>query len=228
MKKSLTFITSFVMAGFLFAQDCEPYFPMDEGTQFEITDYDKKDKITGKVKHTVLTKTDEGSGNLTCTVQQESFDNKDEPVYTSQYTVHCVDGVFNIDMSVFMDSEQMSGYSEMDTDVDATNLEMPTNPVVGQELGDGTLTVKIGSGGVTMFTMTVNVTNRKVDAIEEVTTDAGTFECVKITYDVSTKMLVKIERSVAEWYSPNVGVVKTETYKKDKLESYSLLTSFNN
>lgn len=227
MLRKIVFLVALCFYGALVAQDCEAYFPMKEGAEFEMTSYDKKDKVTGKIKHKVMAYANEGSGNISCSVQQETYDDKDELVYTNDYTVQCVDGAFTLDMSLYVDSEQMSGYQDMDTEVEATNLEMPMSPVAGQDLGDGSVTVKIGTGGVNMFTLTVNVTDRKVDAIEEITTDAGTFECVKISYTVTTKMLVKVERQVIEWYAKDVGVVKSETYKKDKLEGYSVMTSFS-
>ncbi len=62
----------------------------------------------------------------------------------------------------------------------------------------------------------MQVTNRKVQAKETVTTSAGTWDCYKITN--STKMKIKtmgigmpmnIENT--EWFAPGFGVVKTES-----------------
>ena len=79
-------------------------------------------------------------------------------------------------------------------------------------------------GGTVIMNMFVNITNRKVEGKESVTTPAGTFDCFKITYDIETKFGVKIERNAIEWIAKNVGTVRSESYKGDKLEGYTELT----
>ena len=36
------------------AQDCTVYFPMEEGVSFELTNYDKKGKVSSTVRHEIL------------------------------------------------------------------------------------------------------------------------------------------------------------------------------
>jgi len=77
--------------------------------------------------------------------------------------------------------------------------------------------------------MNVWITNRKVEAIEDITTPAGTFTCYKISSDVETKMMMKISIKSVEWYAKNVGTVRTESYNNNgKLTGYTLLTDFKN
>jgi hypothetical protein len=72
--------------------------------------------------------------------------------------------------------------------------------------------------------MTTTVYNRKVEAIEEVTTKAGTFQCYKITYDVLTDAMMDIQTSGIEWIARDVGAVRTESYSKNgKLTGYTEL-----
>ena len=77
------------------------------------------------------------------------------------------------------------------------------------------------------MTMNISITNRKIVGKESVTTPAGTFECDKITSDltVETKMAIgfTLSFSTVEWLAPKVAVVKSESYKKGKLQGYSLL-----
>ena len=42
----ITLLVTFFMSLNIFSQKCEPYFPMREGVEFEITSYDEKDKFT--------------------------------------------------------------------------------------------------------------------------------------------------------------------------------------
>ena len=61
----------------------------------------------------------------------------------------------------------------------------------------------------------VDITKRKVQGKESVTTPGGTWDCFKITYH--SKVVVKIgigipvNADVTEWYAPGFGVVKTES-----------------
>jgi hypothetical protein len=65
-------------------------------------------------------------------------------------------------------------------------------------------------------------------AEETLNTPAGKFDCFKISQKVFMKTLGKIEINSIEWYSEDVGMVKSETYdKKGKLKTYSLLTTYN-
>jgi len=200
---------------------------MREGVEFEMTSYDDNDKITGKAKHKVISKTATGD-NMECEIHMESFDKKDKLLSSNDYKVFCKDGKFEFDMKMMMDNEELSKYDGMDVTVDADFIEIPGNPVVGESLEDGGMTVKIGSNGMTIMNMKVNVLNRKVEALEKVTTPAGTFDCVKVSFDTETRLVVKVTGSVIEWYCKDVGMVRSESYnKKGKLISYSLLTGIN-
>ena len=79
-----------------------------------------------------------------------------------------------------------------------------------------------------MVTMTIEIVNRVVESIEEVTTPAGTFECFKLNYDVKSKIgFIKQNYKNSVWYAKGIGAVKTETYdKKGKLDGTTLLTKF--
>ena len=75
--------------------------------------------------------------------------------------------------------------------------------------------------------ITMNISNRKVDAVESITTPAGTFECYKISYDVAMKMMMNMKSKGVEWYAKGVGLVKNETYSSDgKLLGSNVLTAF--
>ena len=125
-----------------------------------------------------------------------------------------------------MNGEAMEAYQEMDVDVDASDFEIPSMDVsAGTALKDGSLIVSIGEGSTTLFKMTVLITDRKVEANEERTTPAGTFQCLVLTQKISTKMMIKVEGASKEWYAEEIGMVRSESYnKKGKLQGYSELT----
>jgi hypothetical protein len=86
--------------------------------------------------------------------------------------------------------------------------------------------MNVSNQGMTMMNMVTKISNRKVDAMEEITTPAGKFNCAKISYDVETKMMMLIHMKGIQWISQKVGVVRSESYdQKGKLVGYSVLAS---
>ena len=206
------------------AQDCEAYFPMHEGAFMEMKNYDKKDKLSSITQYTVLNK--EVTGNRTSVaVKINTFDDKEEPVMDGEMEMYCEDGVFYIDMEKFLDEQMMQAYEGMELSVEAENLDMPSGLGQGTELKDGYIKVSISKEGVSFMSITVNITNRQVEGTEEITTPAGTFSCVKISYDVVVKSIMKISSKVIDWYAKDVGVVRSENYRSNgKLTGYSIMT----
>ncbi|MFO7721661.1 MAG: hypothetical protein R6V49_00405 [Bacteroidales bacterium] len=148
---------------------------------------------------------------------------------SSTFTARCQNGVYSVSMDQFFDENLLAPYEGMEIAIESENLELPVKPVAGQKLKDGYVLVKVMSNGIVIMTINVNVTNRQVVAIEDLTTPAGTFSSAKITYDVESKFgFIKSKSQGAEWYARNVGLVKSETYdKKGKLESYTLITAMS-
>ena len=226
--KNLLKLTFVVVFTFLmttaFSQDCEIYFPMDEGTEVEMTNYDKKDKVTGTHTQKIEEKEVDGD-NLSLTILQKVYDDKGEFVHEGRYGMHCEDGVFYIDMRSFVTDEMMTAYQGMEMQIDAEDMSIPANLSVGASLPDASIAIGISNQGIKMMTITIDITERKVEAKEDITTPAGTFECYKMTYHISTKMGLRVQGDVTEWLAKDVGIVKSENYsKKGKLQSYTLLT----
>jgi len=206
------------------AQNCEAYFPMKVGSSWEMKNYDEKDKLTGTTKSKV-TKSDGDATSIVATIFYEMFDNKNALSATGDYVAKCSNGAFTVNMKNMLNSKTLEAYKDMEVTIAGDDIEMPVNPTVGQTLKDATLTLTVT--GMAMMNMTIKLYNRKVAAIETVTTPAGTFEkCVKITYNAKTHMMFDIETSGAEWYAKGIGMVKSESFDaKGKKMGYSLLVS---
>ncbi|MGM0550782.1 MAG: hypothetical protein ACQESW_06855 [Bacteroidota bacterium] len=223
MKKVL--ILGLMLAGFSHAQaqDCKAYIPYEEGTLTEQTHYDKKGKATGKT--TQIVKEVEQQGNATIfRVEQTSVDKDDENPMVTNMTFRCEDDVFYIDMNTFVNEEQMAAYEDMDIKVTMDAIDIPQNLTPGQQLKDGSIIMDIQSGAPIPIKFTIMAKNRQVGNRETLTTPAGTFDCIKIKQDVVTKTGFTITLQTVQWYAEGVGVVKSETYRKDKLIGYSELT----
>lgn len=232
MKRISTLISLLIISTLLSyagnGNDCNVYYPTKAGASRTYTQYDKKDKVTGTSTQTVLA-VNQITGGIEIVMGMSIKSVDSDTTINTQFTATCKDGVYSVSMDNLLDPAILGGYEGMEIVVDSDNLDLPVNPATGQKLKDGSITVKINSGGVTILTIAVNVTNRMVAAIEDVTTDAGTYKCTKITYDVESKMgFIRVKNQAAEWYAKDIGMVKSETYdKKGKLESYSVLTAVN-
>lgn len=226
--RTLLFLLAVVcITGFSFAQtDCKPYLPTEQGTTWEITNYSAKGKATGRITYELLEKVTNGN-EITFTVKHTTFDKKNKELYTSTFDAKCVDGKFEFDMAYKIDGGQMSSYNNMDVAVDATEFEIPSmDEAPGTQLADGSL--KVALGGAVGLNMTINITDRKVEARESITTPAGNFDCVVLSQNISTKMLIGVKGSSKEWYSENIGMIRSESYnKKGKLLGYSELTKLD-
>ncbi|WP_430468286.1 hypothetical protein [Winogradskyella ouciana] len=230
MKTLTSILLLFIVCNTSFAQtDCKPYVPTEQGTKWELTNYNAKGKITGTVNYELVDKIVDGN-EVTFKIKTTTFDKKGKQIFESEYEAKCIDGVFDLDMAVKMDGSQMSQYDGMDVEVDASKFEIPEmDASPGTELEDGTLNVSIGSSGAIGFKMTIEITDRKVEKRETLTTEAGEFDCIVISQNISTKMIVKVRASSKEWYSEGIGLVRSESYnKKGKLMGYSVLTKMEN
>ncbi len=227
MKKSIfILLAAFFMLGIsnLFSQECVFYSPVEKGTVLKHSNYDKKDKLTGTSTQTVIDNYVE-EGVQTVKIRNEYQDVEIDSVFTSELEMKCKDGRYYVDMESYIGESTLTPYSDMETTFEVENMTIPAEMKVGEVLDNGRVTVTISNNGMKIMTITVNISNRKVEAKEDITTQAGTFECYKISYDISTKMLITIKASTVEWYAKNVGVVRSESYnKKGKLTGYTVLT----
>jgi hypothetical protein len=226
MKKAFSVLAALLLTGaatITSAQDCKEALDLKEGSEFEMKSYNDKDKLQSSSKSRVLSRKD-NAGSVEIEVKAEAFDDKGKSQGINNYTLKCDNGTFLVDMKMMINPEQMKGYEGMDVSVQADYLDLPFNPSPGDQLKDGKLTITIN--GPIPMNNTISIVNRKVEKTETITTPAGTFECIKITYDVETKFGFKITTKVEEWYAKGIGTVQSKTYNsKGKLQGYTQLTS---
>ena len=201
---------------------CKAYYPFEEGTKFEITNYNKKGKKEGVVKYEV-TNVD---GNV-ATIKTIIHDAKGKEVTTMDYQIICDGNKVSIDFKSMMNPDLFKQYKGMEMDITGTNVELPNNLQVGQSLKDANMNMEIDMGAMKM-NMSIDMLNRKVDKKESITTPAGTYDCFALSYDSEMKMGMKMTFKFKEWIAEGVGVVRNESYNKNgKLMGYSELTSFS-
>lgn len=231
MKKPLLFI-SFVIFTFttIVAQDsCSKFYPMEEGSAFQYTNYDKKGKPEGTVDYVISKVSSEGSATV-ATLDLKYTDKKGKDLFESNYNITCENGTVRIDYKSLFPSQMMQQYSDMDIDMDitGTDIELPNDLTVGEKLADANVSVALSMGGIKMNT-TVDQTNRKVEKKESISVAAGTFDCYLVTETtISKTMGATIEMESKMWLAEGVGMVKQESYKKNgNLMSHTELSKFS-
>lgn len=228
MKTSkILMLAMFLIATFsmTYAQDCG-YFPTRKGATVSYENRDAKDKVTGINKTTIADVIDQPNG-IIYKVLAESWDAKNKPTGSNEYTMRCEGGVFIIEAKSLLDSKTLAQYKDMDIEVKGTDITYPRGLAVGSKLPNAEVTLIAKSGGVQIINMTISLVNREIVAEESITTPAGTFNCYKLIYDVNTKMMFSFSAKVTEWINKGAGTVKSETYdSKGKLASTMVMTEF--
>lgn len=219
---------TFIFINTVSAQECNPYFPLNEGKVYEYKTYDSKDKLQGTNSQSI-TNIKTGNHTTSADVSYNMTDKKGKESANGTYNVKCTNGTFEVDMaSLLSGMDQLQNFKDMEMKVEGDYLDLPSNLTKGQKLKDGKITASVSNMGMDLFKTTIVISDRKVDDIVSITTPAGTFECVKVSYISRAKVMIKIiESKVVEYYSKDVGIVRTENYKlKDNsLESYMQLES---
>jgi hypothetical protein len=204
------------------------FFPLKAGTKLAYQTLDHKGKVQSQAKYTVKEVT--GSGDhFTVVYDIEALDDKGEKVYIDKVTVKQEGDKMYFDMSNFLNKAAFQQNGEIPASIEVTgnNMEIPLVPVPGMALPDASVTMAMKMGFMNLK-MTVNLTNRKVEALEDIAVKAGNFNAFKLTADVSGTIIgIKVNTKSADWYAYGVGLVKSESYdKKGELKSVMELVEF--
>ncbi len=222
MKRLLIILIAFFVVPLNAQEVCSEYYPMQTGTKFQLTSYEKKDKVSAILNYEV-----KDAGSDWALLSYDIQDAKGKSLATSEYEIKCVEDGVAIDFKSLGAPGVLDQYEGMEVEVSGTNLFLPNDLIAGRELPDAEMKMAIKMSPITM-NMGVWITNRKVTGNESITTPAGTYNCVVMSYDFESKMGIKVSGSTKQWLAEGVGLVRSEDYnKKGKLLSYTELTAFN-
>lgn len=223
-------LTSLVLLYGLGSIAQETFFPVKEGIVLLYKTFDKKDKAVNTVRYTVKQVRQDGS-NLDITYLCESYDAKEKPLFKEEITIHQKGDKLYFDMSNFINKAAFQQNGEIPAEVQVTGneMEIPVNPSPGDVIPDARVEMALKIGFVNMK-MSADLTNRKVEGIEDITVTGGTFKCYRISSDVnSSAMGLKAKSRSLDWYAKGIGVVKTESYDKNNtLQSHTELCEIIN
>ena len=217
-----------------YAQDCASFLFLQKDKTIEMTIYDKKGEPNGHQVYQVKDVSTAG-GTTSGTVNSELFDKKGNSKAKANSTIQCTSGDIRIDMKFMLppqENQQFGGSAEVNGQ--NSYLSYPNTMKVGDMLPDGNLSIDLShnppppAGGTPPGpgapppppgfgkSMTMQVSNRKVEGQESITTTAGTWNCFRITYKSRTVVKtgpfgIPINVEGTEWYAPGFGIVKTQS-----------------
>jgi hypothetical protein len=209
----------------LFSQNCTEYIPTETGKTLKYEFLDKKNKPDGYYLQKTLEINQTGIATE-FVVETSNYDKKDNMVSEVTLTYTCEDNKFKVDMMSLIDPSLFAQYEETNITINADNIYFPANMVQGDKLNDGFIEMVITNQEITLMTIRVDVTDRIVEAYEDITVPAGTFKAYKITSNFENKAgFIKTQSSQIQWIVKGIGHVKSEAYnKKGKLISTSQLS----
>jgi len=190
------------------------YYYLQNGKTITLGMFDRKGKTDGKYVYKVSGLSKSG-GVTTATVQSEVFDKKGKSIGGGNGTMQCNSGVLMLDMRTLMNPQQMEQFKNAKVEGKGSYMEYPVSLSAGQTLRDGSFDMDMIMDGGMRANVAIDVTNRKVEAQEKVTTPAGTWDAFKITYDAKTTITmgfpIPIKMQMTEWFVPDFGMVKSSS-----------------
>ena len=211
------------------AQNCvEMYDYFKVGASMEYTSYDKKGKIESVMTQRV-SKIENNADTVVATIDMSGTDAKGKNTYQSTFPMKCHEGILYMDMrSVVPPTQDNDQMPDIQVEITGSDLTFPKNMEPGQTLPDAEMEMTMRMGGMQLMQTRYTIKNRKVEAKESVTTSAGTYNCVKISYDFEYKLMGTRTVHTEYWYSQAVGMVKSISYdKKGNEDSRMELTKFS-
>ena len=208
------------------AQPCEGYFHINKGSIMETTTFTEKGKPQTVSTITIQDIVKTGDG-VKLSLHADIVDEKGKPVSSADYDAKCSNGSFSINMKSMLTPEQLKSFKDMTVTIDADDIVYPLDFTIGEMLKDAHLKMNVSMNNMNLPGTTIDITNRKIEGKETIATPAGSFECIKISSTIKIKNIIGYEMQSVEWISKGNGVVRTESYKGDKMKGYSLLTKLS-
>ena len=234
MNYRFLFVLLIASLGFAFTQinsdGCEPYFPLEKGIKWEYQELDKTGEVSGyttTIVEDVISK--DGTTEYTLKGVTDGPKKKEKNHHETTFSYVCDNGVLKMNLDNLIPQETMEGMESMDIQLTQNEIIIPKTLTAGDKLNDGSVHLIASTNGITVMNMKINITDRKVEKFENVTTPAGTYSCALITYKTSTDMgFMNTSSTAKDWYSSEVGIVKSETFDKNGDLSFSrILTSYS-
>ncbi len=201
------------------AQKCPGHFPARPGASWQVTNFNKKGILQSTIEARLISLKAVDSTGAEGVVEQVFSDKKGRETGTNTSRFRCANGSTFIDLLGAVPSQILGAYQNMELVSAGKQVEFPDSMGIGQELPDATIELQAKSGSSILTRLVFLLTKRTVAGREEVITTAGVFDCVKINYQLESRFgSLTTKRTCSVWLAKGAGMVKTEFFKKGKLE----------
>lgn len=233
-------ITIFTSSSIFAQGQCNPYFHLEKGvtwtTEYKTSMSNKKGKVRDfnlkKSYEVDKVKEEDGITIFELTVRTFTANGK-RVMLTSKDQLYCKDGDYLVSVLTYMTSPYEHG-EKKSADLALKGITIPSNLDEVSEFDDVTteFEYKVYNPRVVKTPMKLEITDRKVEGKEEITTALGTFTAYKIT---STVVLENLDAGpmpggpmkIVEYIVPKYGIIRKEVYNnKGELASTEEITEF--
>jgi hypothetical protein len=200
------------------AQDCRNFYYMTDNAVVEMSIYNDKEELMGKQLYKIAEVEKKGS-DLVSTFTTSFLDKNGKEVSQSQGKFKCNGVTIAVDMKMNIPGGGQAQNMSAKMKSSDSYLMYPTTLRPGQFLADGAFHMESEVNGMPMV-LDLNISQRKVEGKESITTTAGTWDCFKISYNIEMKISVMgagvpMDLKATEWFAPGFGMVKSMSYNKN-------------
>lgn len=205
--------------------NCSQYYPLVEGASFTYTNYNARGKSDGSIAFKVVSVENKGT-KTNAKMKMSLLNKKGKETNNMEYGFTCEGDVVKIDYKSLMPTKMLNEIgAKGQVKMSGTDIELPNNLEVGQELADARVNISIDMG-VAAMDFNVETLDRKIEKREKITTPAGTFDCLVLSENhVMTMPMGGDQNSISKtWIAEGIGMVKQISYAKND-EEKPMLTS---
>ena len=216
---------------------CSRLISFQPGAEIESISYDGKGKEVSRQSTRIISVSEKGGFTIAKVASTDTEAGEKGKVSKVFYDYKCDGKNIYFDIASMFRTEKKNS----DSSFESTPIPFPINVKAGQVLPDAKGVMSAQRGDRKM-TMSYTFKKRKVEAMEKITTPAGTWKCYKISnavevemdipgMDEKTKTMMKqmqgmMKMTSSTWLSPDFGIVRMETYLNGEMKSRNEVVSF--
>ena len=196
------------------AQSCASFYLLQNNKTIQVAVYSNKGNANGTILYKSSVQPAKGN-SITATLHTTLLDKEGKPLNKGVSNVKCSSGTLLMDMNLFLPQQQTEQFNRAHAKVKNAFLEYPAVLQTGDHLKDGAFNMEIDNNGVKQI-LKMQILNREVTGAEKVSTKAGVWDCMTITYQVKLNIQtgpinIPLNFDATEWFAPGFGIVKTES-----------------
>jgi len=215
MKRVLSILLLFSLINEGLSQVCSSFYFMQQNKNIRFAQTSNKGILNGSIQ--ITTSVHREKDNAFSSLLHTSMLNRNErQMGSGLYKASCNNGTLMVDMAMFIPQQQAEQFNKRQAIVKKNSLlEYPAKMRTGDQLKDGHFLMEIDNNGVQQI-LRLEIANRRVTGTEKISTQAGTWDCITIAYQVKLNVQtgpidIPLNFEATEWFAPGFGMIKYES-----------------